>query len=181
MSSEQQSWRVLTKRTCHWCWWVGAHWHQWWQTVTLNIWYWFLDQLTFFSQVFWFVPPPRPMVGYHICRNKVPTVKNPELSKVLPFKARSRSENSHAYVMFPWRPNRSRVWNGLNWLHLLLYNVWPCIPCLRFSLSLSLFFSGAQLAHTNSTLYARIGPLWLSRLRWLWPSVPWQVVYELSW
>ena len=27
------------------------------------------------------------------------------------------------------------------------------------------FLSGDQLAHTNSTLYARIGPQWLSKLR----------------
>ena len=31
--------------------------------------------------------------------------------------------------------------------------------------------SGDQLAHANSTLYASIGPQWLSELRRLWSSV----------
>ena len=36
--------------------------------------------------------------------------------------------------------------------------------------------------HTNSTLYTRISPQWLSELRWLWLSVPWRVACELiSW
>ena len=30
---------------------------------------------------------------------------------------------------------------------------------------------GDYLAHTDSTLYARISPQWLSELRRLWPSV----------
>ena len=45
-----------------------------------------------------------------------------------------------------------------------------------------LFFlksSGAQLAHTISFLYARIGPQWLSELRRLLPNVPRQVACEL--
>ena len=33
--------------------------------------------------------------------------------------------------------------------------------------------------HTNSTFLARISPLWLTKLRRLWPSVSWQVVCEL--
>ena len=33
--------------------------------------------------------------------------------------------------------------------------------------------------HINSTLYARISPQWLSDLRRLWPSVPWQVRVSL--
>ena len=41
------------------------------------------------------------------------------------------------------------------------------------------FISGDQLAHTNSTLYARIGPQWFSELRRLWPSVPRRVACEL--
>ena len=36
-----------------------------------------------------------------------------------------------------------------------------------------------QLAHTNSTLYARITPQWLTEPRWLWLSVPWQIAHEL--
>ena len=38
----------------------------------------------------------------------------------------------------------------------------------------SIFFllSGDYLAHTNSTLYARIGPQWFSELSRLWPNVP---------
>ena len=31
---------------------------------------------------------------------------------------------------------------------------------------------GDKLAHTNSTLYARISRQWLSELRRMWPSVP---------
>ena len=47
------------------------------------------------------------------------------------------------------------------------------IPRLRFFFFFSSsFFSGDQLAHTNSTLSARMGPQWLSELRRLWPSVP---------
>ena len=42
-----------------------------------------------------------------------------------------------------------------------------------------LYFSADQLAHANSTLYANIGPQWLSELRQLWPSVPWRVACEL--
>ena len=41
-----------------------------------------------------------------------------------------------------------------------------------FLLILFFFLSGDKLAHTNSTLYARIGPRWLSELRRLWPSAP---------
>ena len=33
--------------------------------------------------------------------------------------------------------------------------------------------------HTNSTLYARIGPQWLGELRRLWPSVPLRVACGL--
>ena len=33
--------------------------------------------------------------------------------------------------------------------------------------------------HTNSTLYARTSPQWLSELRRLWPNVPRQVACEL--
>ena len=33
--------------------------------------------------------------------------------------------------------------------------------------------------HTNSTLYARISPQWLSELWWLRLNVPWQVACEL--
>ena len=39
--------------------------------------------------------------------------------------------------------------------------------------------SGDYLVHTNSTLYARISPQWLSKLRQLWLNVPWQVVCKL--
>ena len=39
--------------------------------------------------------------------------------------------------------------------------------------------SGNYLAHTNSTLYARISPQWLGELRRLWPNVSWVVVCEL--
>ena len=50
----------------------------------------------------------------------------------------------------------------------------------RFISRLGFFFffffgCGDQLAHTNSTLRACIGPSWLSELRRLWPSVPWIV------
>ena len=41
------------------------------------------------------------------------------------------------------------------------------IPCLRIFLR-----NGDQLAHTNSTLYARICPQWLGELRRLWLKVP---------
>ena len=41
------------------------------------------------------------------------------------------------------------------------------------------FLSGDQLAHTNSTLYARISPQWLSELGRLWPAVPLQVAGKL--
>ena len=34
------------------------------------------------------------------------------------------------------------------------------------------FRSGDRLAHANFTLYARISPQWLSKLRRLWPTVP---------
>ena len=34
-------------------------------------------------------------------------------------------------------------------------------------------------SHFNFTLYARISPQWLSKLRWLWPNVPWQVGCQL--
>ena len=34
-----------------------------------------------------------------------------------------------------------------------------------------LFLSGDQLMHTNLTLYTMISPQWLSKLKWLWPSV----------
>ena len=43
------------------------------------------------------------------------------------------------------------------------------IPRLRFFF---FFLSGDKLAHTKSTLQARISPQWLSELRRLWPSVP---------
>ena len=39
-------------------------------------------------------------------------------------------------------------------------------------------YNGDQLAHINSTLYARISPQWLSELRQLWPSVAWQVLFD---
>ena len=42
------------------------------------------------------------------------------------------------------------------------------------------FLNGDQLVHTNSTLYARIGPQWLSELRRLWPSVPWHATSLFS-
>ena len=45
---------------------------------------------------------------------------------------------------------------------------------------LSLLLSGDQLMCTNSTLLAKIGPLWLSKLRWPWKSVSWWVTCELS-
>ena len=45
-------------------------------------------------------------------------------------------------------------------------------PAYVFFLLLFLF-SGGSVEHTNSTLYARISPQWLSKLRWLWLSIPW--------
>ena len=42
----------------------------------------------------------------------------------------------------------------------------------RLLLIFFFFFSGDQLAHTNCTLYARVGPQWLSGLRRMEPSVP---------
>ena len=48
-------------------------------------------------------------------------------------------------------------------------NVRLFIPSLRFIL---LLLSGNQLAHSNSTLQARISPRWLSQLRRLPPGVP---------
>ena len=36
-----------------------------------------------------------------------------------------------------------------------------------------------QLVHTNSTLYTRISPQWLSMLRWLKPSIPGWAACEL--
>ena len=52
-------------------------------------------------------------------------------------------------------------------------------PCAFFFF---FFWSGYKLEHTNSTLFVRISPQWLSELRRLWPSVPWQVACELvSW
>ena len=63
---------------------------------------------------------------------------------------------------------------------------WCCLlPRLRgFSENVSppapfLGWNGNQLAHTSSTLYARISPRWFSELRRLWPNVPWQVACEL--
>ena len=41
----------------------------------------------------------------------------------------------------------------------------------------ALFFFWRKFVHTNSTLFARIGPQWLSELRQLWPCVPCQVVF----
>ena len=49
-------------------------------------------------------------------------------------------------------------------------NVQPFIPRLRFFVVV--VGSGNQLAHTNSTLWTRISPQWLSELRRLWPNVP---------
>ena len=40
-------------------------------------------------------------------------------------------------------------------------------------------FDRDQLVHTNSTVYARMSPQWLSELRWLWPNVLWQFACEL--
>ena len=42
------------------------------------------------------------------------------------------------------------------------------------------FLGRDQLAYTNSTLYHRIGPQWLSELRRLWPNVLWWVACELG-
>ena len=42
------------------------------------------------------------------------------------------------------------------------------------------FFSGDKLAHTNSTLYARISLQWLSELRRLWPNVPRHVRFQIG-
>ena len=58
-------------------------------------------------------------------------------------------------------------------------NLWPFLPWLRFFFFLSFVWSGDKLVHTNSTLYAKISLQWLSKLRRLWPSVPWQVACEL--
>ena len=49
-------------------------------------------------------------------------------------------------------------------------NVRPFIPRLR--VFFFFFLSGDYLAHTNSTLHARISSQWLSELRRPWPSVP---------
>ena len=40
--------------------------------------------------------------------------------------------------------------------------------------------NGDQVLHTNSTLYARISPQWLSKLRQLWLSIPRQVASQLT-
>ena len=55
-----------------------------------------------------------------------------------------------------------------------LGQVWCAIPC--FSL-IHLFF--LKVEQTHSILWARICPHWLSEIRWLWMSVPWQVVCKL--
>ena len=50
-----------------------------------------------------------------------------------------------------------------------------------FSFSHFFFFfeSGDQLVPTSSTLSARIIPKWLSKLRWLWISLPWPIACKL--
>ena len=49
------------------------------------------------------------------------------------------------------------------------------IPHLHF---FSLSFSGDHLPPTSPTLQARFSQQWLSKLRWLWTSIPWQVRCE---
>ena len=81
----------------------------------------------------------------------------------------------HAEIQFPFGwwwlfPHLQRFWE----------TVWPLIPCLHFFFFFFGGGSGDQLANTNSTLYARISPQWLSKLRQLWLNVPWQVCELVS-
>ena len=70
----------------------------------------------------------------------------------------------------PWS-NKSHWWWWLFPCWWGLWGkVWWLIPCPRF-----FFLSEDQLMHTNSTFQARISPQWLSKLRWVWPSVSWWV------
>ena len=52
---------------------------------------------------------------------------------------------------------------------LLFLQFFFLLNLLLFS---SFFLSGDLLGHANSTLYAMIGPQWLSEMRRLWPNVP---------
>ena len=65
-----------------------------------------------------------------------------------------------------------------------LARIWGESLAIRSPPALSFFFflffkDGDQLAHTDSTLQARISLQWLSERRLLWRSVPRQVTCEL--
>ena len=52
--------------------------------------------------------------------------------------------------------------------------------CDGFLLTARILWSGDFVKWRSAgILYARIGPQWLSKLRWLWLSVPCQIVCEL--
>ena len=55
---------------------------------------------------------------------------------------------------------------------------WSLIPACTFSSFFFFFLIGEHFAHTSSTLYVRISPQWLSKLRWLWLNVLWWVACE---
>ena len=74
------------------------------------------------------------------------------------------------------RLNYKDAWLGIWWVFLCFEDLGG-----RFGNSLcsEKKLSADQITHTNSTLYTRISPQWLSELRWLWPSVPWWNACEL--
>ena len=67
----------------------------------------------------------------------------------------------------------SKTLSDLALVSLLMF-ILPCLLCFIFGYFLFSFFflSGDKLAYTNSTLYAKINPQWLSEPRRLWPNVP---------
>ena len=64
------------------------------------------------------------------------------------------------------------VW-GFGRMFDKLFSACVFLFCFLFKVEISLH-------NTNSTLYIRISPQWLSKLRRLWPSVPWWVLCELD-
>ena len=77
---------------------------------------------------------------------------------------------------FHWSKDWKSFFNSGFFPHLWGFGGGVFLP----ELFLFCFLSGDQPTLTNSTFFqARIGPQSLSKLRWLWPSVSWQVACEL--
>ena len=64
------------------------------------------------------------------------------------------------------------------WLFPWVWGFWKNLTTHFLPPPFFFFSRGDQLAHTNSTLYIWFRPQWLSKLRWLWASLPWQVACE---